>query len=111
MTRDGIRTSIDASFFTLSRYSGRGQGEGLPQAPDRAFARRPSPLPLPEYRERGKCVARLVICALLALTVSARVFAHAGPHPHQDDGAATSAGPANFHQLLRTWAFEPGVII
>src|SRR4051794_31605943 len=57
------------SLFPLSRYSGRGQGEGLPRETSCALTRRPSPLPstsreytgTPEYRERGKCDGALQI--------------------------------------------------
>src|SRR4051812_3633757 len=117
MTRGGTRTSRGARLLTLSRYAGvpvysrevEGQGEGLPRAPRRAFTRRPSPLPLPAYRERGKCTARRFLLALVIVVVvgsmQSRALAHAGPHPHDGDHGASSAGPANFHQLLRTWAF------
>src|SRR3982750_4799441 len=77
MTRGGTRTSRGARLLTLSRYAGvpvysrevEGQGEGLPRAPRRAFTRRPSPLPLPAYRERGKCTARRFLLALVIVVV------------------------------------------
>src|SRR6476619_396949 len=39
--------------FTLSRYAGRGQGEGLPRAPSGACTRRPSPQPSPGVPGEG----------------------------------------------------------
>jgi hypothetical protein len=50
-----LRDREDTTKLTLSRYAGRGQGEG--QARDTrsvAFEEGPHPDPLPQYRERGK---------------------------------------------------------
>src|SRR5689334_11561410 len=97
MRRIRERISNGASVFTLSRYAGRGQGEGPLQAPRRALTRRPSPLPstsheymgTPEYRERVKSVARLIVFALIAFSTQSYALAHAG-HPHDDDGPASA---------------------
>ncbi|HSU65741.1 MAG TPA: c-type cytochrome domain-containing protein, partial [Tepidisphaeraceae bacterium] len=76
------------SIFTLSRYSGRGQGEGLPRehaiSKENAYSVNPHPNPvggsrqfpslLPEYRERGKRRIALVGWAVLAF-LSANSFA------------------------------------
>src|SRR5437763_12959868 len=45
-----------------------------------------------------------IICAPVLLFP----LAHFGPHA--DDVFAPS-GPTNFHELLRTWALEPGITI
>lgn len=110
MASSTAQTTSRFASSTLSRYAGRGQGEGSLRAPDGASTGRPSPLPLPEYRERVKSIWRLAFGALLTLCVPLHALAHAGPHPHGEPGG-TSRGPADFHQLIRTWAFEPGVVI
>src|SRR4051794_6479286 len=58
----------------------------------------------------GKTVTLVLLCIVLTLAISTRALAHAGQHPH-DEAGAPSPGPANFHQLLHTWAFDPGVVI